>query len=146
MPRNEREGTTPGGQAPEGRTNNSPREPRATERTQAEERRARAATEPAKAKREEVAEKTNKEGELEKAERTALSTPAAQPTETRQPKAGIKGKTECNSERAAAEGEREPEKPTDRTATSNVEIVVEEIDTEREEEIMKRITNSIYLF
>lgn len=64
-------------------------------------------------KRPEATENTSREGEALKKERTAASTPRAQPTETRQPERGTNGNREPNAEAAAAEGEREPENPTE---------------------------------
>lgn len=113
-PRNERPGRTPEGQAPEGATTNRPREPAATDRTQAAERRAKAATKPPLEKRGDEAENTSNPGEPEKNDRTTASTPRAHPTETRQPDEGTKGRTEATA--AAADGqEREPENPTEDT-------------------------------
>jgi hypothetical protein len=61
-------------------------------------------------------EKTNSEREPAKAPRADESTPSAQPTETRQEgNADTTGKTEHNADTAAADGEREPENPTEDT-------------------------------
>ncbi|MDF5726126.1 MAG: hypothetical protein PUP91_37925 [Rhizonema sp. PD37] len=115
QPRKLRPGRTPEGQAPDGRMSSNPEEPGDTDRAQAADRRARAATGPAHANRGEDAEKTNSDLDPVKNSRTTASTPAAQPTETRHPETGTKGRMAFRDAIALSEGEREPEKPTERT-------------------------------
>ncbi len=75
-PRKEREGaTTAGGTGAEGRATSNPREPAATDRTQREDRRAKAAR--PTPNRPEATENTSREEEAPKKERTAASTPRA---------------------------------------------------------------------
>ncbi len=120
-PWKERPGRTPAGHAPEGTTTSNPRRPGATERTQAADRNTKAATAPPALNRGAEARKTNNEEEPEKKERTAASTPRAQPTDTRQPDRGTAGKTEANADIAARDGERDPEKPREDTPRSKPE-------------------------
>ena len=77
---------------------------------QREERRAKA--ERPTPNRPEATENTSREGEAPKKERTAESTPLAQPTETLAPE-GTRGSRANKAAEAAGDGEREPEKPTE---------------------------------
>jgi hypothetical protein len=118
QPRNERRGRTPEGHAPDGSTTNRPRAPGETDRTQAADRKASAPTAPARAKRAAEARNTSREGEPQKNCRTKASTPTAQPTETRHPAPGTEERSADKAATAAADGEREPEKPTEETPES----------------------------
>ena len=117
-PRKELEGaTTEGGTGAEGKATNKPREPAATERTQREERRAKA--ERPEPKRPEATENTSREAEAPNQEETAASTPRAHPTDTRTPE-GTRGSNAERAAEAAGDGAREPEKPTE-TKPENTE-------------------------
>jgi hypothetical protein len=97
--------------------------PGATERTQAADRNASAPTAPARANRGAAAQNTSKELEPLKAPRTDASTPRAQPTETRQEETGRHAKAERSADKAAGEGVREPENPTEETPEKRAENI-----------------------
>ncbi|MHC5827617.1 MAG: hypothetical protein ACYT04_69985, partial [Nostoc sp.] len=93
QPRNERLGRTPEGHAPDGKTTNKPRDPAATDRTQAADRKANAPTAPARANLGAETRNTSREGELVKNSRAIASTPAAHPTDTRHLTEGTEGRS-----------------------------------------------------